>query len=80
MLVDLVRRGKRIGTAARSKALVMLRRSYRAGLQLEVAKRIGAAARIVHSCATRNCSWTLQNALCGLREEKSWVAQKLQKS
>jgi len=36
---------KRLGTAARSKALVMLRRSWQAGLQLEVAKRIVTAAR-----------------------------------
>ena len=48
-LVDLVRRSwheglqpavtKRSGTAARSKARVMLRGSWQAGLQLEVAKR-----------------------------------------
>ena len=45
---------KRIGMAARSKASVMLRRSWYAGLQLEVAKRIVTAARKIvydHSAA-----------------------------
>eukprot|EP00435_Cladocopium_sp_Y103_P025202 s313_g6.t1 len=36
-----------IGTAARTKASVMLRRSWEAGLQLEVAKSIATAARHV---------------------------------
>jgi len=40
---------KRIDTAARSKARVMLRRSWQAGLQLEGAKRIVTAAQKVVS-------------------------------
>ena len=57
MLADLVGRScyaglqpavtKRIGTAARSKAWVMLRRSWQAGLQLEVAKQLRENARKV---------------------------------
>ena len=60
MLVDLARRScyvglqlavaKCIGTAARSKAAVMMRRSWQAGLQLEVAKRIHPNSRAKGSC------------------------------
>ena len=69
-LVDLVQRScfaglqpaviKRIGTAARRKASVMLRCSWQVGLQLEVAKRIVTAARqvVLDHSATR--------VLCGI--------------
>ena len=40
-----------IGAAARRKASVMLRRSWQAGLQLEVARRFATAARqVVFDC------------------------------
>ena len=41
---------KCFGTAARSKAAVMMRRSWQAGLQLEVAKRIHPNSRAKGSC------------------------------
>jgi len=58
---------KRNDAPARSKACVMLRRSWQAGLQLEIAKRILTAARKV--------VLDLLNALQQPREEKNWVAE-----
>ena len=50
---------KRIGTAARRKALVILQLSCFAGLQLEVAKRVVTAHNVVfqHSAAFALCGF-----------------------
>ena len=66
--------------SARSKAWVMLRRSWQAGLQLEVAKRIVTAARkvafdhiVLYSCAMRRFQLEAakRNVTAALREELS---------
>ena len=63
---------KRIGTAARRKALVILQLSCFAGLQLEVAKRVVTAHNVVfqHSAAFRCADLQVEVAKCNVPDAR----------